>query len=204
MNKYTKLLKNTSILGMGAFLSKVLVFLLLPLYSSVMTTSDYGIADIVAQSANLLQPLITLGICNAVFRFCYDDKDNQDAVFTIGFSTLIAGMGIFALCIPLLKKIYILDDYMLLLALYVFMYGMHTICAQFLRGRGLVKMYAVKGVLCTVFTLVFNILLLVVFRLGVTGYLVANILADFFTVLYMFKASRFFQISIHIAEKGSA
>ncbi len=189
MNKYTKLLKNTSILGMGAFLSKVLVFLLLPLYSSVMTTSDYGTADIVAQSANLLQPLITLGICNAVFRFCYDDKDNQDAVFTIGFSTLIAGMGIFALCIPLLKKIYILDDYMLLLALYVFMYGMHTICAQFLRGRGLVKTYAVKGVLCTVFTLVFNILLLVVFRLGVTGYLVANILADFFTVLYMFKAA---------------
>lgn len=188
MNKYTKLLKNTSILGMGAFLSKVLVFLLLPLYSSVMTTADYGVADIVAQSANLLQPLITLGICNAVFRFCYDDKDNQDAVFTIGFSTLIAGMGIFAICIPLLKQIYILDEYMVLLALYVFMYGMHSICAQFLRGRGQVKIYAVKGVLCTVFTLVLNILLLLVFRLGVTGYLVANILADFFTVIYMFKA----------------
>ena len=35
-----------------------------------------------------------------------------------------------------------------------------------------------------VLTLVFNILLLLVFRLGVVGYLVANILADFFTVLF--------------------
>ena len=159
MNKYAKLLKNTSILGIGAFLSKVLVFLLLPLYSSVMSTADYGIADIVAQSANLLQPLITLGICNAVFRFSYDDKDNQEAVFTIGFSTLVVGMVFFAVLIPVLRLVYVLDEYMLLLALYVFMYGMHTICAQFLRGRGQIKIYAVKGVVCTVLTLVLNILL---------------------------------------------
>ncbi len=187
MNKYTKLLKNTSIMGVGAFLSKILVFLLLPLYSSVMSTADYGVADIVAQSSNLLMPIVTLGICTAVFRFACGKKSDHEAVFTVGFIILLFGMVIFTALIPLFKKVYILDEYMLLFGLYVFMYGLHTLCGQYLRGIDKVKEFAVKGVLCTVFTLVFNILLLLVFPLGVTGYLVANILADFFTVLYMFR-----------------
>ncbi len=190
MSKYTKLLKNTSIMGVGAFLSKVLVFLLLPLYSSVMSTSDYGIADIVAQSANLLQPLISLGICTAVFRFACDKKENEKSIFTIGFLTLCFGMLIFLALTPLLSKVYVLKEYMLLLGLYVFMFGLHTLCGQYLRGIGEVKKFAVKGVICTVLTLVFNILLLLVFKLGITGYLAANILADFFTVVYMFRAGK--------------
>lgn len=187
MNKYTKLLKNTSIMGVGAFLSKVLVFLLLPIYSSVMSTADYGVADIVAQSSNLLMPIVTLGICTAVFRFSCDKKTDHKAIFTVGFIILLFGMVLFAAFIPLFKKVYVLDEYLLLFGLYVFMYGLHTLCGQYLRGVDKVKEFAVKGVLCTVFTLVFNILLLVVFPLGVTGYLVANILADFFTVVYMFR-----------------
>lgn len=186
-NKYTKLLKNTSIMGVGAFLSKVLVFLLLPLYSTVMSTADYGVADIVAQSSNLLMPIITLGICSAVFRFACDKKADHESIFTVGFIILLGSMVAFAALIPLLKKVYVLDEYMLLFALYVFMFGLHTLCGQYIRGIGKVKEFAVKGVLCTVFTLVLNILLLLVFRLGVTGYLAANILADFFTVLYMFR-----------------
>ncbi len=187
MSKYTKLLKNTSIMGVGAFLSKVLVFLLLPLYSSVMSTADYGVADIVAQSSNLLMPIITLGICAAVFRFACDKKADHKAVFTVGFILLLFSMVLFAALIPLFKKVYVLDEYLLLFALYVFMFGLHTLCGQYLRGVGKVKEFAVKGVICTVFTLLLNILLLLVFNLGVTGYLVANILADFFTVVYMFR-----------------
>ena len=187
MNKYTKLLKNTSIMGVGAFLSKVLVFLLLPLYSSVMSTADYGVADIVAQSSNLLMPIITLGICAAVFRFARDKKADHEAVFTVGFIILLGSLILFTALIPLFKKVYVLDEYLLLFGLYVFMFGLHTLCGQYLRGIDKVREFAVKGVLCTVFTLVFNILLLLVFPLGVIGYLVANILADFFTVLYMFR-----------------
>ena len=187
-NKYKKLLKNSSILGAGAFLSKAIVFLLLPLYSSVMSDAEYGIADLVAQSSNLLFPIVTLGICQGVFRFAFGKKKDQSAVFTTGLVMLFAGMAFFTLISPLLAKITKISDYILLLGMYVFMYALNTLCGSFIRGLGQVKAFAFRGVICTIFTVIFNLFFLLVLKLGVVGYLLANICADFVTVLYMFWA----------------
>ena len=183
--KYKKLLKNSSILGAGAFLSKAIVFFLLPLYSSVMSDAEYGIADLVAQSSNLLFPIVTLGICQGVFRFAFGKKKDQSAVFTTGLVMLFAGMVFFTLISPLLSQISKITDYVLLLGMYVFMYALNTLCGSFIRGLGKVKAFAFRGVICTVFTVVFNLFFLLVLKLGVVGYLLANICADFVTVLYM-------------------
>ena len=69
MGKYKKLLSNTAILGAGTFTSKVLVFLLMPLYTALLSTEQFGVADILTQTANLLIPLSCLGIGDALFRF---------------------------------------------------------------------------------------------------------------------------------------
>ncbi len=191
MNQYKKLAANSTIMAIGTFSSKVLVFLLLPLYSSVMSTAEYGVADIVAQSANLLYPLVTMGICNSVFRFSYGNKKDEKAVFTTGVLTLLFGIVIYLLLVLcVLRFISVLSEYLLLLGLYVFMFGMNQVCSQYIRGKGLVRVYAFKGIVCTAATLVFNILLLLVFRLGIVGYLLANILADYVTVIYMFARCR--------------
>lgn len=187
-SKYKKLLKNSSILGAGAFLSKAIVFLLLPLYSSVMSDAEYGIADLVAQSSNLLFPIVTLGICQGVFRFAFGKKKDQAAVFTTGLTMLFAGMAFFTLISPLLAQISKISDYVLLLGMYVFMYALNTLCGSFIRGLGRVKAFAFRGVICTVFTVIFNLIFLLVLKLGVVGYLLANICADFVTVFYMFWA----------------
>lgn len=183
---YTNLFKNSTILGAGAFLSKLIIFLLLPLYSSVMSDAEYGIADLVAQSSNLLFPIVTLGICQGVFRFAFGKKKDQSAVFTTGLVMLFAGMAFFTLISPLLAQISKISEYVLLLGMYVFMFALNTLCGSFVRGLGRVKEFALRGVICTVFTVIFNLIFLLWFKLGVVGYLLANICADFVTVLYMF------------------
>jgi len=184
-SKYKKLLKNSSILGIGEVLSKLLVFLLLPLYSSVLTTGEYGIASLVADFSNLLFPVVTLGVSSAVFRFSYGKRKDRPAVFTAGLTMLFLGMAFFVLISPLLKLLPRLSDYILLLGMYVFMFALNTICGSFLRGMDAVKPFAIKGIICTASNLLFNILFLLVFRLGITGYLLANICGDFVAVLYM-------------------
>lgn len=185
-NKYKKLLKNSSILGVGEVLSKLLVFILLPLYSSVLTTGEYGIATLVADSSNLLFPIVTLGVSQAVFRFSYGRGKDRAAVFTAGLTMLFSGMVFFVLISPLLRMIPRMSDYVLLLGMYVFMFALNTICGSFLRGMDAVKPFAIKGIICTAANLLFNIIFLLVFKLGVTGYLLANICGDFVAVLYMF------------------
>lgn len=184
-NKYKTLLKNSSILGIGEVLSKLLVFLLLPLYSSVLTTGEYGIATLVADFSNLLFPVVTLGVSSAVFRFSYGKRKDRPAVFTAGLTMLFAGMAFFVLISPLLKLMPRLSDYILLLGMYVFMFALNTICGSFLRGMNEVKPFAVRGLITTAANLLFNIVFLLVFKLGITGYLLANICGDFVAVLYM-------------------
>ena len=41
MDKYKKLVSNTLIFAVGTFSSKVLVFLLMPLYTRVLSTEEY-------------------------------------------------------------------------------------------------------------------------------------------------------------------
>ena len=63
-NKYTTLISNTIIFALGTFGSKLLVFLLMPLYTSVLTTAEYGAMDVVVNVSNMLLPLVMcLGGC---------------------------------------------------------------------------------------------------------------------------------------------
>ena len=64
MGRYKRLLSNTAILGVGTFASKLLVFMLMPLYTAVLSTSEFGVADLISQTANLINPLASVGICD--------------------------------------------------------------------------------------------------------------------------------------------
>ena len=60
-----KLVKNTLLLMLGNFSSKLLVFLMVPLYTSVLTTAEYATSDLLTTTINLLYPFATLMISNA-------------------------------------------------------------------------------------------------------------------------------------------
>ena len=69
MNRYKKLLSNTVLFAVGTFSSKALVFLLMPLYTAVLSTQEYGTVDLIMQAGNLLLPLVSVGIINSIVRF---------------------------------------------------------------------------------------------------------------------------------------
>ena len=80
--KYKTLLNNTFLLGLGTFGSKLLTFLMVRFYTGVLSPSDYGTADLIMQTANLLIPIASLGITNGVFRFALDRVSQRKTVFT--------------------------------------------------------------------------------------------------------------------------
>ena len=82
MNTKAKyLIKNTGILTISNFSSKILVFLLVPLYTSVLSTAEYGTYDLAISTVTLLYPILTVNIVDAVMRFAMDKKYNT-YVFT--------------------------------------------------------------------------------------------------------------------------
>ena len=72
MGRLKKLVSNTAIMGAGTFISKVLVFLLMPFYTACLSSAEFGVADILTQTANLIIPIAVLGISDGLFRFTID------------------------------------------------------------------------------------------------------------------------------------
>ncbi|MGN1122776.1 MAG: lipopolysaccharide biosynthesis protein [Eubacterium sp.] len=208
MDKYKKLASNTIIFAIGTFSSKILSFLLMPFVTRMMQTGDYGAADLIQQTVNVLIPIVTLQVNSAALRFALDKAANKKDVFTVGVRTTLIGFTVFLLCAYPLSFVTIKDfrlgDYILLIIAFVLVSSFRQLCQQFVRGMGHVKLFAVDGIIATATTLLFTILFLGPFKWGITGYIVAIIASDacsviFFTVtakLYRYVTPKCFDKSI--------
>lgn len=204
MSRYTRLLSNTAILGAGTFISKVLVFLLMPLYTAVLSTEQFGTADILTQTANLIMPLAALGIGDGLFRFALDASEKRrKKVFTSALSVIACGIIPLALLINLLGFFHIYDGYIWLMLLYVCSANLHLVCANYIRACNKTKAFAIQGIANTALTILFNILFLVVYDMGVLGYVLSVAVSDLTITLFIFFACRLYkEISFADHEKG--
>ena len=80
MNRYTYLLKNIGLLTLSNFATKLLSFFLVPLYTNILTTTEYGTYDLFNTTIGVLIPILTLNIQEAVMRFLLDSKYNRKSI----------------------------------------------------------------------------------------------------------------------------
>lgn len=183
--RYKKLAGNTAIIGIGQLGSKVLVYLLVRLYTSVMSGAEYSIASNITETATLLLPLISLSIGEAVFRFGMDKDLNQKSVFTNGFAAFLMGSVLFAAVIPILCAIPYMQGREWLVVVYVIASVLHTICSQFLRAQGKFKLFAVQGLVNTALTITCNIIFLLPLKMSYVGYVLSVAVADLLSTVFM-------------------
>lgn len=190
MNRYKKLFSDTLILGLGTFGSKLLVFLLMPFYTAWLSTDQYSTAELITSTANLLIPLACVGIANGIFRFAADRASNKAEVFSSSIALLLGGSCVFLILSPLLGLIDYFDGYLWLIVLYVLLANLQSVCAQYVRAIDRTRLFAVQGILNTVFTVLFNLLLLWWLDLGVTGYVLSVIAGNLVTTVFLVCAAR--------------
>lgn len=183
-----ELLSNTMLFTIANMGSKILVFLMVPLYTAVLTTEEYGVSDMVQTTADMLFPLLTVMISEAVLRFCFiKDVETKD-VFTIGIrftaKSILICMIISAVFyfLPFFKP---LGGYLFFIPLMFATRALVNLFHKFARGIDKVKVSAYGGLLSTSIAVALNLFFLLVLKIGVTGYLLAYFLADVVTVFYM-------------------
>ncbi|MBR5485765.1 MAG: oligosaccharide flippase family protein [Oscillospiraceae bacterium] len=165
----------------------------MPLYTRVLTTADYGIVDLIVQTANLLIPVVSAGISNSVIRFGLDRSVRKSDVFSTGLRTVFTGFLIFLLLYPFSDKLPFLSEHTLLIYLYVLASCLRGICSQFTKSLGLVRLYAFDGIFSTFMVVAFNITFLVGLGWGITGYILSTILSDFLSSCFLFSTARLYK-----------
>ena len=202
-SKYELLINNTLLISVGTFGSKILTFLMTRFYTEALTPSDYGEADLIIQTANLLIPLVSAGIADGVFRFVLETDDEHTAkrksIFSSGFYTISAGTAILAALSSFISIPGFLSEYKWLLIWFISASCYHSLCAQFIRGEGKTRLFAYQGVLNTVLVIVFSILFLSVFEAGTRGYIISIALADSICALYLAAGQKLWRLmDIHL------
>lgn len=189
MSKSSYLIKNMGILTISNFSSKILVFLLVPLYTSVLSTKEYGTYDLAVSTATLLYPILTLNIVDAVMRFLMDKESDKKAIASIGLkyvsisSVLFGFIMLFFYITGIWSDINGLEGYIFS---YYISYVINQFFIQFAKGLEKVKNMGVAGVLSTIVTIIANLFFLLVIKWGLIGFFLANILAQIVSAIYLF------------------
>ncbi|MBR2489641.1 MAG: polysaccharide biosynthesis C-terminal domain-containing protein [Clostridia bacterium] len=194
MNKYKKLLSNTLLISLGTFGSKLLVFFMVRFYTGYLTPSDYSTADLISQTANLLFPIISLGITDGVFRFAMDKDINRKETFSSAFFTITLGSLMFLVAVPILGLFGDFKGYIWLIVLYTMTCSYHSLCAQYIRAVDKTVLFAVQGIVNTCLVIALNILFLAVFDMGVTGYVLSVAAADFICTVFLVIKEKLWQV----------
>jgi len=170
-------------------------FLLMPLYTQILTTDEYGVVDIIVTYGNLLLPIVTMQMEQALFRFLidarYDEQEKKDVLSDI-ISLVIIIVSLFTilyLCIaPLVKVKY---KYYLLFNLWASVFS--SMMLQSCRGLGKNIVYSLGSFISAAGQVILNIFFIVVLRLGVNGMISAIILAHVISGIYVALRINIFQ-----------
>lgn len=178
-NRYKSLGKNTIIFAAGTFGSKAISFLMLPIFTRVLTQSDYGIINIVTTTISLLMPILTLNIVEAVFRFTLEKTtvDEKQSVLTTSLIIGFIGFLILLLFFPVFSIIGLNRSLIILFYLMFFLTVIHGIIKVLVRAEKRLKLFAVSDIVDTFVFATFGILLVAYFKYGVNGYILARIIA---------------------------
>lgn len=184
MNQKKELMKNTLIISIGKFSTQLVSFLLLPLYTSLLTTTEYGRYDLLNTISIFLIPCITLLMEEGMFRFLIDAKDDKEKgeVFSITTTTTTISFLVWSILILIVGSI-IKYPYTIYLIFYLLASILSSLAGSSARGLGKFKIYSLFCFLSSFFNIILNILFIAILKVGITGlfisYIVANSLVSF-------------------------
>ena len=160
-SRVKELFQNTILFILANMGSKILVFLMVPLYTAVLTTEEYGISDLVHTTSSILYYILTLKISDAVLRFCFlKEEYSLNSVFSIGlrvtlYGTLISiAVSISLMWIPLFSS---LGQYIFFIPFFILSHSFASLLHRFARGIGKVKVSAIGGVINTFVAIILNL-----------------------------------------------
>lgn len=184
------LAKNIFFLTVGQFGTKFLSFFLVPLYTRVLTSSEYGTFDLYSATVSLLVPVLTLNIADSTTIFLLDkkNKENSSGIVSISLGYYFISLLIFS-CLLFVNWIFnffpVFNEYIIFLFLMFAVSGLSNLFLCYARGFDRIKNVSVSGVLCSAVMIALNLIFLLPMKLGLKGYYLATVGGHFVQILYL-------------------
>lgn len=188
MSRSKELAKNTVILTIGKMCTQFISFLLLPLYTTLLSAEEYGVVDLFTTYISLILPLACWQLDQGIFRFMLDYRDDTKKIKSL-FSSVatiniiqVMIIGLIYLCL----RVFILSEYRFYLLIGVILNIFSSLLMQFARGLGDMIAYSVGSFLTAAGTVVLNVVFIAFLRLGAHGMFLATMCGIVINCVYLF------------------
>lgn len=173
-----KFITDILIYGIGNLGSKMITFLLVPLYTYFIDRKDFGYYDLILNIIFLAIPFVTVQLRDGVFRFLIDNEKNEFRTKVISFTySMILKSILITLVLCLFLSFYISIPHFCLILGTLIVMSYYEVQIQIVRGLGENKYFIIAGIITSLFIGLFSILFVVELSMGITGIFVANISA---------------------------
>lgn len=188
MGEIKKLGKHSLVYGFGIVASKLAGFLMLPIYTRLLTPSDYGILELLTTTVDLIGTITSLGLASAVFKFRSEQETeerrdlvvstSQTALLALALVTSAAGFA----AAPLLDQVVLgragRPLYFQIFFVIYFFQTAQDVPLLYLRAEERPFRYITASLSKLVLMLGLNIWFVVFLRLGILGVLWGNLFAN--------------------------
>lgn len=156
-----KFIKSTGIYFIGNVLSKIVVFLLLPIYTSYIPPEAMGLYDTGVTVITLFASVLFLDIGSVILKFSLEKEcDNESVPITNGSLIFIPSCAIYFILVTVCS-FFFHYEYLGWIIVYGFTYAFNNAVGYVARALHHNTDYAVAGVIQTVLMVAINIVLLV-------------------------------------------
>lgn len=205
-NKYKQVIKNLVLFTLSKFIPKTISFFLVPFYTTFLSTYEYGISDLVNTTVSFAIPILTLNIRDAVLRYTLEKNSNKNDIFSIFSFIIFLDFLILSLftIIEFNFNIFNINPlYLIAFDMMLLVHSLYDNLTSFCKGIEKVNIIVMASITNSIFTLVFNILLIAILKYGIKGYFIANTIGYFFAIVMYFifaKLYKHFNFKLNISK----
>lgn len=182
--KNKQIAKSILIYGIGTFGTKLLSFLIVPLYTYYISTSDMGTYDLLQTTVSLLTPIITFQISDAAYRWMIRNDRTEDCIETT-FKVFFLNSVIASLIIVLVNYFFPIPYCYHFIGLLITSRLLQT-TLKLLRGIRNQRLFAFSSILYSFLYLSLNVLFIAVLKYGVAYLFISQVIANLLTVALIF------------------
>ena len=186
MGTFATFIKSFGLYFLGNILSKLMMFILLPIYTDHLKPEELGYYDVANTYLNLLITFLFIDIYVGIMRFVFDEQNKNNY-----YRPISNGMIIFAISLLLYSlSVFVVSLFFTVpYLIYIYLYGVCVVCNNLFgylaRTLDKNKVFAFSGVLGTFIIGAINIIGLLVFKGGIEVLYVASIIGLLVQILIL-------------------
>lgn len=179
------LLTGTIVYAIGNLGTKILTFLIVPLYTYYISTSDMGEYDLLITGVGLLSPIISLRISEATYNWMIKQTESNEVCIKSTYNYLLKSCALSVIVVGVIGHFTHIWNLKLFLAILVLDPVLET-TQKILRGLKNQKLFAASGIIYTGILVTLNFITVCVMKFGVTSLLVNTIISQLISIALIF------------------